>query len=273
METKELMKLSGVYQWKCLVNGKIYLGSTKRAFSVRKYEHLKELRIGKHHNKYFQSAWNKHGEKNFDFEIVEICDIETAKDREQYWLDALKPYNSEVGYNALKWAWGGSPKGVKRSEETRRKYSAIQKIIQKEIQKRPEIRKKKSENALRNWKNEEYRKKVVEGIANSPRQEEANKSRGEFARKRWSDPEYQARLSKAHLESQAVKDAAADPIIRKKISIKALQTWSDPEVRARRIAGMMSKITPEASARRGAAIREAKRRKRKKKLQEMLWAD
>lgn len=47
---------SGIYQWRNLVNGKVYIGSTKN-FTMRKKTHIEALRKNKHHNRHLQSAW------------------------------------------------------------------------------------------------------------------------------------------------------------------------------------------------------------------------
>lgn len=86
--------ITGVYQIRNVINGKIYLGSTSRRFSQRKAEHFKNLRKGLHKNRHLQNAWNKYGSKNFVFEIIEVCDKEKCVEREQHYLCTLHPqYN------------------------------------------------------------------------------------------------------------------------------------------------------------------------------------
>lgn len=60
-----------IYKITNLINGKFYIGSTIRPVYIRKYEHFSELRKGKHCNKYLQNSFNKYGEVNFKFEILE----------------------------------------------------------------------------------------------------------------------------------------------------------------------------------------------------------
>jgi hypothetical protein len=56
------------------------------------------LRRNKHFNKYLQAAWNKHGENNFSFEVLElVADTSYLIEREQYWIDFLGVYKN--GYN------------------------------------------------------------------------------------------------------------------------------------------------------------------------------
>ena len=63
--------MGSIYKIINVVNGKLYIGSTMHKFSKRKSEHLTALRKGYHFNSHLQSAWNKYGEENFIFEILE----------------------------------------------------------------------------------------------------------------------------------------------------------------------------------------------------------
>ncbi|SRR6266566_2727314 len=106
---------SGIYRITCIVTKKIYIGS---AVSLRRRwkEHRGELRHDRHGNPYLQSAWNKHGEDTFTFEVLEFVLAPLLLEREQYWMDKLKPYEKDKGFNIAHSAW--SPLGVKRSPET-----------------------------------------------------------------------------------------------------------------------------------------------------------
>jgi group I intron endonuclease len=77
----------------------IYIGSTVNSISRWK-GHVKSLREQKHHSKHLQRAWNKYGEKNFVFEIIEeVLDKSNLTGREQYYLDIHESYNRNKGYN------------------------------------------------------------------------------------------------------------------------------------------------------------------------------
>lgn len=60
-----------IYKIENLVNQKFYIGSSHNKLEKRKSEHLAELRKNKHYNKPLQNSWNKYGEANFQFLIVE----------------------------------------------------------------------------------------------------------------------------------------------------------------------------------------------------------
>ena len=89
---------SGIYQFKNIVNNKKYIGS---AFDLedKKYKHLIALKKNKNTIK-FQRAWNKYGEENFEYSILEYVErkeneskkdfkLILVNDREQFYLDTL----------------------------------------------------------------------------------------------------------------------------------------------------------------------------------------
>ena len=81
--------LSGVYKFMNISTGKMYIGSS---YNLRKrfYNHLKLLRKGTHHSIKFQNAYNKYGEDDFIYEILEIIeDVNLLLKKEQYFLDNL----------------------------------------------------------------------------------------------------------------------------------------------------------------------------------------
>jgi group I intron endonuclease len=56
--------------------------------------HLHDLRRNKHGNAYLQNAWNRYGERHFQFSVIEFCKPRDLDEREQYWINKLKPeYN------------------------------------------------------------------------------------------------------------------------------------------------------------------------------------
>lgn len=84
----------GIYQIRCVVSGKSYVGSSKRIYS-RWSQHRTRLRKGDHPSPRLQSAWNKHGEGKFVFSILEECAQERLYEREQHHIDAeRRDYNS-----------------------------------------------------------------------------------------------------------------------------------------------------------------------------------
>jgi len=66
---KSRNKISVIYCIECLVNGKVYIGSTVDV-NHRKTAHFLNLRKNKHPNKHLQSSYNINGPENFAFHIV-----------------------------------------------------------------------------------------------------------------------------------------------------------------------------------------------------------
>lgn len=102
------MKIQGIYQIRNATNGKVYIGSS---IDIRRRwrSHRSELNNGRHSNTYLQNSWNKFGERNFVFEILE--NVNREKDllvREQWYLDNNVRWRYD--YNISKRA--GKPRGM-----------------------------------------------------------------------------------------------------------------------------------------------------------------
>ncbi len=111
---------AGIYKITNLINNKIYIGSAARSFRKRWNEHKSGLKNNRHTNHHLQSAWNKYGENSFEFKILEECSNDVILEREQYYLDLMKPE-----YN--KCLFAGNSKGRPCSNETREKISKANK--------------------------------------------------------------------------------------------------------------------------------------------------
>ncbi len=118
-------KTSGIYKIENLVNSKVYIGSSKDIYKRWK-EHKKKLLNNNHHSQHLQKSWNKYGENNFQFDIIEECLDIYLIEREQYWMDYYNCYHRDYGYNILPKA--GSLKGNIISNETKKKMSESQKL-------------------------------------------------------------------------------------------------------------------------------------------------
>lgn len=85
--------ISGIYKIVNTINRSIYIGSTINLVR-REHEHFYSLKNDFHHSKILQRAFNKYGRLNFKFEVIEECEVEKLLEREQYYIDTLKPsYN------------------------------------------------------------------------------------------------------------------------------------------------------------------------------------
>jgi len=84
------MEKSGIYQIINLQTRKSYIGSSKN-LQTRKYQHWYRLKANIHPNQHLQNAWNKYTKNSFIFIILEQCDINSLLNKEQYYIDILKP--------------------------------------------------------------------------------------------------------------------------------------------------------------------------------------
>ena len=117
----------GIYKITCTANGKFYIGSSVN-LKRRRYWHFHKLATNNHNNKYLQSTYNKYGINTFIFEILEYVDNKTTQKTllklEQKYLNELKPWQSENGFNMCKFV--GAPGGQIKyicSAETRKLMS------------------------------------------------------------------------------------------------------------------------------------------------------
>jgi group I intron endonuclease len=115
------MPNSGIYKIQSInFPVKIYIGSAINLRS-RKNMHFSDLRKGSHSNIKLQNHYNKYGETDLVFSVIEPCLPEFLIIREQHYIDILHP-----SFNICPKA--GSSLGVKRSEAyiqkmRERKYS------------------------------------------------------------------------------------------------------------------------------------------------------
>lgn len=64
-------KVSGIYTITNRVTGKLYIGESLDIYRRWHDEHIPQLRKNRHYNKGLQNDFNKYGEENFSFEILE----------------------------------------------------------------------------------------------------------------------------------------------------------------------------------------------------------
>lgn len=90
---KVVVMVSGIYKIRNIITNDFYIGSTKNLFKRWK-EHQYDLNNNRHCNRHLQFAWNKYSNENFLFEILEECTMDDLLDKEQNYIDSLKPrYN------------------------------------------------------------------------------------------------------------------------------------------------------------------------------------
>lgn len=116
------LNFCGIYMITNYISNKRYIGSSVNV-GQRLWTHRSELRHQKHPNSHLQNAWNKYGEENFNYTILEKCTPENRFEREQYYVNTLKPE-----YNICVEVVQNPPK----SEETRIKHSTTRKKLMAE---------------------------------------------------------------------------------------------------------------------------------------------
>jgi group I intron endonuclease len=109
-------KIRGIYKITSITHpNKIYIGSSSN-FEKRQQDHLRFLRNKKHFNRKIQNHVNKYGIEDLIFSVIENCEENILFEREQYYIDTLKPW-----FNLSPTARGA--RGVKHSAEVRRRNS------------------------------------------------------------------------------------------------------------------------------------------------------
>lgn len=143
-----------IYKIKNTINDKVYIGRTND-LKRRRREHLTNLRNNKHYNRHLQYSFNKYGETNFKFIILEKCKDDEVGQRE---IDYIEKYNSfRAGYNLTAGGDGGQF-GVRYSEEYKQRLSESQKGIKLSEEHKEAV----SIAQKQYWSDDSYKRKMVE---------------------------------------------------------------------------------------------------------------
>ena len=117
----KINKIFGIYGIQNIANNKIYVGSAVD-FLKRSATHKSKLKNNNHANSHLQNSWNKYGEQNFKFILLELVnDKKKLITRETYWMNCYKASNRKFGYNIRRIC--SSNLGLKVSEKTKIKMS------------------------------------------------------------------------------------------------------------------------------------------------------
>jgi group I intron endonuclease len=102
--------------YKITIANKYYYGSSNNLYN-RYYQHLPELRGGKHRNKYLQASYNKY--QDFKFDVLCICEPSQRRELEQNLLSRC--LNDKNCMNLTFRTEG--PSGTKWTEEAKKRQS------------------------------------------------------------------------------------------------------------------------------------------------------
>ena len=134
----------GIYGIRNKINNKTYVGKTGMNFGDRWDSHRSLLNNGKHDNPYLQNAWNKYKQDNFEFIILEECDLDVLDEREKYYIKLYKDMG--LAYNIHDGGNEGNNLGKHLSDETKRKIGEKNKVNSLGRKVSEETKKKMSES-------------------------------------------------------------------------------------------------------------------------------
>lgn len=160
---------TGIYQITNKINGHCYIGQSIN-IQKRKSQHFSKLRKNIHGNDYLQRSFQKYGKDNFVFSVLLYCEPFELTRYEQGLVDSRNPE-----YNIYK-ECVDSPKGIKRSKETKLKMSESQ-TGRKHTE---ETKLKMSESGKRRSVSEEIRKKISESKTGKPSWNKGKKFSDEY---------------------------------------------------------------------------------------------
>lgn len=144
---------SGIYCIENISTNKKYIGQSVN-IKYRWTKHMHELNSNSHYNDYLQKAWNKYGENDFKFYVLEYCTSNKLDEKEIYYINMYNTIDRDFGYNLKS---GGQFSANTYSKETKQKLS---KSI-KESYCNSNLRELRSFSALNQWANPKIKEKIL----------------------------------------------------------------------------------------------------------------
>lgn len=203
-----LKEVFTIYKITNLLNGKCYIGQTKRTLDKRWKDHVSHaLKQSSRSKPYFALAISKHGPDVWKREIIEqVATRDEAHAREITWIELNNSTNRELGYNIGKGGAGGSSGAKKRSQEHNRRIG---------------------ESLDRFWRtNDERAQEQRERLTDRNRTPEARKRSSDAQKRRWNDAAARSRMS------QKMKGRVVSQETRQRLRDAQRANWQDPDYRA-----------------------------------------
>ena len=146
-------KISGIYCIENAINNKKYIGQSSNIY-YRWRKHKGELNRNVHVNSHLQNSWNKYGQDNFKFYILEKCTLDELDDKEIYYIDYYNTIDDRYGYNMKT---GGQNHGIEYSDELKNKLS----ISVKASYENSDLRKRRSDGTKQYWSDPKNKERIL----------------------------------------------------------------------------------------------------------------
>lgn len=114
-------RICGIYFIKNIVNNKLYIGQSNNIYK-RWNNHKNDLKNNRD-SKYLQSSYNKYGEENFVYGILELCEPDLLDWKEMNYIIMYNSRDYQNGYNLTD--GGSAPSGYRHTQETKALFSKI----------------------------------------------------------------------------------------------------------------------------------------------------
>lgn len=127
------MSICGIYCIFNKINHKRYIGqSVDIEKRWRQHKNLLSNKNFQIENQHLVSAWHKYGKDNFEFFIVEKCNVKELDALEKFWIDYYNSNNSNKGYN--KTLGGGQYTNVYKNDKERKGHTLSEQDVLKIIE-------------------------------------------------------------------------------------------------------------------------------------------
>ena len=204
---------SGIYTIVNLVTKHFYIGSSKD-IRERFNHHKSELRNNKHANTYLQNSWNKYGELNFGFYVIEFCDEDKRYDREQYYIDLTNCCDRSIGFNIAE-----KVECPPQTEESRRKQS-------ESLKENKDFMRFASEFMTNLHNDPEMKEKISNSVRNSEKVKETRRKLNE-------SPEHKKQVQ------ELLNRLHNDPKVQEHVKTLASKNLKNPSWRAKKLSPVL----------------------------------